>query len=255
MGLAMGYKSNFAKVFQRHGFVLPPQQKNGIGATVGTACHKAVGDFLQARLDGYSIDPQQVGVTEFQRLNDGNIEFDKLVTKDAPSAETQIRRMVAEYIPHALTLKPARIECALETQVDSKYLLTGHPDLLESTGAIRDFKFGRTVSPYEAQLGAYSLMARSHGIEINKLFVDHVARSTVNKPQKPLEVIEYKQHIAENAAHYTIEAAVTQLEKFTETGNPWAFPANPSTMLCSKKWCSAWGTAFCDLGRPEKSEE
>ncbi|CAO3439801.1 hypothetical protein [Azospirillum argentinense] len=30
-----------------------------------------------------------------------------------------------------------------------------------------------------------------------------------------------------------------------EPGDPWAFAANPSSKLCSDRFCPAWGTAFC----------
>jgi hypothetical protein len=38
-------------------------------------------------------------------------------------------------------------------------------------------------------------------------------------------------------------------------GDPWAFPANPGSKLCSAKWCPAWGTTFCREHQPSKDEE
>jgi hypothetical protein len=101
--------------------------------------------------------------------------------------------------------------------------LSGHPDIYEVDGSIRDMKFGRNMSPYEPQLGAYRLMARSHDMEANKLFIDHVKRSTVNKPQPPLEITEYNVKTAEVSAHKLIERAHEAIEKFKTTGDPWSY--------------------------------
>ena len=258
MQMAVDPKSGFAPVMQKHGYTIPVRKKNGIGSSIGTACHEAFGQFFQAKIDGYeSAAPENVGLSKFHKLAAEGIEYDKKITKDVKTAVAQVKRMIKEYAPHARTLKPKRAEFKLETRLDplKPYLLTGHPDIYEVDGAIRDMKFGSHLSPYEPQLGAYRLMARSHGMESSKLFIDWVPRTTLKQEQKPLQVIEYNPRIAETSAHHLINEAVERVEKFTETGDPWAFMANPNSNLCSKTWCPAWGTEFCDLGRIRKDND
>jgi hypothetical protein len=256
MQMAADPRSKFAPIMQKHGFDIPIK-RNGIGAAIGSACHEAFGQYWQAKIDGYdTVNLEQVAIGKFRKLNDEGIEYDKLITKDPSTAEAQIKRILTEYAPFAVTLKPKRVEFRLETRIDilKPYLVTGTPDLYTESEAIRDEKFGRHLSPYEAQAGAYSLIARSHGMPVSGLFIDWVPRTSINQLQKPLTVIEYDIKVAEDSAHYMIEEAVQRLDKFIETGNEWSFTANPNSKLCSKTWCPAWGTRFCNLGRPENKE-
>lgn len=262
--MAQDPKLNFQPHFIKHGFEVKPRTSNNVGAAVGSACHEGFGQFFQAKIDGYSLEsPEQVAIGKWRKQLKNSVEpvqFDDYkagVTKDADAAEIQIKRMIAEYLPFAQTLKPRRVEFLLAVRPDElkPYLITGHPDIEETNDDVRDMKFGRSSSPYEAQLGMYSLMRRSAGADPGRLFVDWVPRNTINKPQKPRETIPYDIKTAENAAWHVSDNALNQLEKFIETGNPWSFPANNQGNLCSKKWCSAWGTPWCDLGRPEKPGE
>jgi hypothetical protein len=38
-------------------------------------------------------------------------------------------------------------------------------------------------------------------------------------------------------------------------GDPWAFAANPSSMLCSAKFCPAYGSDFCTEHMKKDIEE
>jgi hypothetical protein len=48
---------------------------------------------------------------------------------------------------------------------------------------------------------------------------------------------------------------MTKIERFKETGDIWIFDYNNESNLCSRKWCRAWGTAACTMGRPEKPKD
>lgn len=256
MQMATDPKSGFAPIMQKHGFDIP-ERKNGIGAAIGTSCHAGFGKYLQAKVDGYNADPEQLAVSEFRQIEKGGLEYDRSITKDSNTALIQIKRLISAYAPHAEKLQPKLIEYPLKTRPDpiKEYLVTGHADLCEITDDWRDWKFGRFLGSYEAQLGTYSLMARSMGLAVRKLLIDWIPRTSITQPQKPLTVIEYDRRTAENAAHYMIEESLERLEKFKETGNEWAFMANPNSKLCSKTWCPAWQSSFCDLGRPESNKD
>lgn len=256
--MALDPRSNFMPIMQKHGFMLSKKKGKNVGAQIGQACHDAFGTYFQAKIDGYNVDPIPLALASYRKkIEEGSVEYDGAksgVTKDPETALIQVERMVQEYLPTAQTLKPKRVEFKLVLRVDplKPYLASGTPDDYEENFDINDMKFGRNLSPYEAQLGLYRLMARSMGMPTGKLFLHHTPRCTIKKPQKPTEIIPYDVSVAENAAHYTLEESVTRIDKFIETGNPYAFPPNPNSNLCSKKWCPAWGTSFCDMGRPEK---
>ena len=261
--LALDPKSNFMPVLQKHGYVIERRGSgNNIGNLVGSAAHEGFGMYFQAKIDGYNFENiEQQAITKLRKdlSSEANLEdiFDKKITKDQATAEEQLKRIVAVYAPYAETVQPKRVEFALESRPDplKPYIITGHPDRYDQSDDVHDMKFGSHCGPYEAQLGAYSLMMRSNGMPTRGLFVDWVPRKSIGARAKPLklEVIEYDKFAAENAAHHMIDETMTRIEKFKETGNPWAFTANPNSNLCAKKWCSLWGTPMCDLGRPEKS--
>jgi hypothetical protein len=122
-------------------------------------------------------------------------------------------------------------------------------------GDVRDMKFGKRSAPYEAQLGMYRLMLRSAGRDSKGLFVDWVKRGSLKTKQQDLVIYEYNPVVAENAAWHLGDHVMRMIEKFKETGDPWSFPANNNSMLCSKKWCHAHGTSFCDMGRKSATDD
>ncbi len=258
--MALDPTSKFMPILQKHGFELTKKNGNGIGAAVGSACHEGFGNFFQAKIDGMNADPHQGALLKFGKLVGDGVEFEegkRAITKDAATAKEQIKRIIDVYLPHAQTIKPARVEFNLTTKISAGYVLSGHPDIYEKEGHIRDMKFGRNETPYEAQLGAYRLMARSHGMEVNRLFVDWVPRKSLGPKAKPtqLKVVECDPVQSELAAYSRIETAMNKIERFKETGDEWIFDYNNDNNLCSKKWCPVWGTPFCTMGRKEKESD
>jgi len=65
---------------------------------------------------------------------------------------------------------------------------------------------------------------------------------------------------AETAATNIIRHIEGDLRTFREgdparrilPGDPWSFVANPASILCSPKYCPAFGTQFCREGDPAK---
>jgi hypothetical protein len=229
-------------------------KSNHIGPAIGKACHKAETEWLSARERGDSIDPEQVARDTFtQILTTDGVDFDN-VTKSAEVAYYQIGRMVSAHIPYAAQMQPLAMEFELIGTVDG-VPVSGHPDILERNGIMRDLKFGKKMSPYEAQLGAYSLLGKQAGLDVTRTIVDWTPRGAKTKPQPDPVIMEYDINVAEEAARRTVDALSTQITKFTETQDPWSIQANPNSNLCSKKWCVAWGTEFCKLGRPDTKEE
>jgi hypothetical protein len=87
-----------------------------------------------------------------------------------------------------------------------------------------------------------------------------VARVPVTKPQPDPVQFEVLIDPAETAASNILRSISRDIDTFrngdperrTLPGDPWAFLANPSSMLCGAKWCPAHGTGFCHEGREGK---
>jgi hypothetical protein len=128
-------------------------------------------------------------------------------------------------------------------------------------GALRDVKTGMAMpASYDAQLGAYSMLARTHGLDIKRGSIDFIQRVRRHAHQPaPVTKTTNLAH-AETAAANIIKRIASALETFRlgdrrrniAAGDPWAFLANPSSNLCSPKYCPAWGTGFCHEGRQQK---
>ena len=246
-------------VLEKHGFKINADRPNA-GSMLGTAAHEGLGALMQARLDGYSVDPISHAMHRLHKdMAETPIEsLEDKTTPDRPTAIAQVERMLQEIIPKVKDLKPAKVEFAVEAAIDATkgLYVTGHPDLFDCDGAIHDWKFGKGKSAYDSQLGCYSLMLRSDpSISVSALKVWWVPRRSMKSKLWGLQTFEFDKYQSEELAHHVIEEASERIEKFRETGDPWAFSANPNNMLCSQKHCPAWGTNFCPYGRKDDSQE
>jgi hypothetical protein len=258
----MNAAKSYEWLVRAKGFELRPRTSGmkNIGNVSGTAGHKAFTRFFENRRSSGEIDETLLYTTANENLaeNIDGVEWDKTTPESAgiSGAQFQLKRMLDAYLPTAMTIKPKHLELELITPLDTDFEFKGEMDIVEEDGTIRDMKFGKNVYPYEAQLGGYYLLLEKNGYEPNgRLIVDHTPRTAKTKPQKPTEVIEYNKDTAVVAADRTAEEIMRQITKFKETGDPWSFPANPNTFLCSKTWCPAHSTPFCDMGRPDYNKE
>ena len=164
----------------------------------------------------------------------------------------------------APSIEPIIVEERLEAEVAPGLVLSGQPDLIcREPGAIRDLKTGaRMPVSFAPQLGGYSLLARSHGLDIERASIDYVARTPRKKPQaQPVSNEAVIAH-AETAASNILRNIAADIATFRHgdaerrilPGDSWAFSANPASMLCSPKYCAAHGTDFCHEGKQQKGE-
>lgn len=163
-------------------------------------------------------------------------------------------------------IHPVSVEQRFEAKVEGDLLLSGQPDIVcvEHGGSIRDLKTGaRVPSSFAAQLGGYSLLTRSHGFEIEFAAIDFIQRVSPKKPQPPAVTKRAPIWQAETAATNLLKHIARDLDTFRNgdigrgilAGDPWAFQPNPSSMLCSPKYCPAFGTEFCREGDPAKERD
>lgn len=259
-----------ARLFRREieaaGFKLrrPPR---GIGAAIGIAVHTAAATVLEEKAKTGALPPTSAATdialeSLSGQLGSGEIAFDT-TTQHRNDAVRQTVGMSRVY--HRLvapTVNPIIVEERLEAEVAPGIILSGQPDVVaREPHKVRDVKTGTRLSGSHApQIGGYSLLSRSHGLDIAEASVDFMRRVNPSKPQpdpviKPVRVAE-----AETAATNILRHIAADLRTFRQgnaalrilPGDPWAFQANAASMLCSPKYCSAFGTEFCREGDPAK---
>jgi hypothetical protein len=241
----------------------------GIGAAIGTA-QAATWKFCLAEKAATGLLPPLSVATDHttQSLADelaGEVEFDgpSGVTHNARDAQLQSLAITgAYYRVIAPTIEPILVEQRLEAEIEPGIILSGQPDLIcREPNRVRDLKTGaRRPGSHAPQLGGYSLLARTHGLDIESAAIDFVQRVAVRKPQP--DPVSHPVPIApaETAAASIIKHIAGDLATFRNgdperrilPGDPWAFMANPSSMLCSPKYCPAFGTEFCREGDVNK---
>jgi len=235
-----------------------------IGAVTGTGCHAGAAYMLGQKITtatlGNASECEDISVEALRKEAREGVIYDA-ITGDMNTAEKQVRRQVAMY---RQTVAPAVSPVAVEEELPDARMevqgaygvlevtLTGHADCREEdTPRIRDLKTGGKPRWNAAQYGHYSLMARGAGYEVDELIEDFLPRVSIRKPQPPVEPREHDPGAAEQMAVRVIQQIARDVEQFEHTGERWAFPVNPMSMLCSPKFCPAWGTSFCREHAPE----
>lgn len=241
----------------------------GIGAVVGTAVHRGAEIALGEKARAGSLPPVSVALdaaTELLReqLRD-QVEFDgpRGVTHTPREAERQTVAMSLTYhLDVAPGIEPIIVEERLEAAIGDGLVLSGQPDVVaREPQAIRDLKTGtRGPGTFAAQIGGYSLLARSNGLSIEHGRIDYVRRVSVTKPQPATVTRAIPVDAAETAASSILKHIAADIRTFRHgdperrifPGDPWAFQANPASILCSAKYCAAFGTEFCHEGDANK---
>ncbi|RJF80915.1 hypothetical protein D3877_11810 [Azospirillum cavernae] len=247
----------FPREIEAAGYTLRSLPSN-VGAAVGTGVHAAAAMILKEKAANGNLPPLNVAtdaaVEELRNAVNQGITWDK-ETPVLNEAELQVARMVQVYRHQvAPMVDPLIVEERLEAQVSPAIVLTGQSDVIaREPGRVRDLKGGKVMGMHAPQIGSYSLLARSNAIDVTDAVVDWIPRVPLKKPQPDAVTYRYDVSIAETAAvnvlrHIESDLATFRsgdMERHLLPGDPWAFVANPSSKLCSAKWCPAHGTDFC----------
>jgi len=235
----------------------------GVAAAIGTAVHKAAEVILREKAASGALPPSTVAAdcaaeTYDEQVRDG-VLFDQ-TTANRTEGEVQAVGMIRAY--HrviAPQIEPLAVEARLEAEIAPDMVLSGRADVVaREPNRLRDLKTTtRPGGSHAPQLGGYSLLNRSHGLDIEDAAIDSIHRVRVGRPQpepvsRPVPVAA-----AETAASNIIRMIARDLDVFRHgdperriaPGDPWAFAANPNSMLCSEKYCAAFGTEFCHEGK------
>jgi hypothetical protein len=257
-----GAARSFKRLIEAAGFKLR-QPAGSIGASVGSAVHRGAETLLTEKAGG--ADSPNLSAAQdaaVETLHDRMREDDARMDKETPSqsvAERQVIRMTQAYAAHIVPdVEPLTVEQRLVARIPwsaNNLALSGQSDVLaREPSRLRDLKTGKgRFGSHRPQFGGYSLLGRTHGFPIKEIAEDFVQRCAIDKPQPAPRTFAYDVQGCEQAAVSVIRHMDLSLHTFLngdparniEPGDPASFPANPSSKLCSERWCSAWGTPFC----------
>ncbi len=241
----------FPEVVEGAGFKLN-RTLPSVAASVGTAVHVAIAHLLRQKLAGQTYTPKDAvdaGIEGFVKETADGATWDA-TTQSLGVAALQISKCTAVFTEQILpAIKPKAIEQEYQAAINDDCTLSGHIDCVTEEGTVIDWKTGARPRPYTAQLGGYSLLGKSNGINVSGGEVVFIKRAAKSKPQPdPIRQV-YDLVEAERAAYSVIQQMQRELKEFQETGNAWVIPANNMSMLCSAKYCPANGAGgYCTIG-------
>lgn len=225
---------------------------SSIGALVGTSVHAGGAELLKQKLQTGAIEAPsrgfEAGTAAFvEEMEKQEVAWDD-VTRNPNDAARQIQRMVNTYhFGVAMNVTPVAVEQRLEATFDG-VLISGQADnLCLFPSGPRDTKTGKMAGWNVPQLGCYSALARAHGNRVETCTEDFIQRVSPRVEQPPVKSKEFDRGDCEKAAAGILELMKHQIGSFEADPkkDPWAFPANPNSMLCSDKFCKAYHTKWC----------
>jgi len=240
------------------GYGLQRDMLKSVGASIGTATHGGAAYIMTEKMKsgelGNKTESDQRALEDFTTAMQEGVLWDD-TTPNTNDATKQVLRMVHAFRTYlAPDIIPVAVERRLIADIGDGFVLSGQSDMqVIEPDWIRDLKTGRMQRTHYAQLGAYSLLARTvHPEQIVKgVCVDFIPRASMKKPQPEPIIEQYNQVVAEQSAASTlsqIKANVYEFRRRIEVGDAppeHAFLANPGSMLCNPKFCSAHGTNWC----------
>lgn len=252
---------SFPKMFQDAGWDLAPGRAV-IGAVLGSGYHAGADAALREHMAGCKMPlsaAQDAAIAEFRRRYAEDTDDRQIIfSTEAPTvadAELQCRRLLARWHTDILPgTRPVVVENRIVAEYRPGILLSGKADLLhldEGPAArmtVRDHKTSRrrqVPMKHGPQLGCYSLLFRSKGHRTDAAQIDfaHVVR--LREPQPPIEPQPVDVIAAEQMAVAVLDQIADNVERFRADGNAARFTCNPSTFLCSARFCRAHGKPVC----------
>ncbi|MCD6307389.1 MAG: PD-(D/E)XK nuclease family protein, partial [Candidatus Latescibacteria bacterium] len=237
-GAARMFKQQIAD----RGFSLRTSLPRFVSSAIGTAVHAGAEYVLRSKIDNVPFNIEMMidmAVVKYREEIDDGVTYDQ-ITGTGNDAERQIEIMCRAYF-HGVApdITPYATEMAFNVVLPNGMPLSGHPDVLCDIG-IRDIKTGRSPEKYHIQLGIYNALVELHeGGQFPLTYVDWIPRVHVDKPYPGPTTITYNTAVCKAEAKAVAAQVQSQTEEFVKTSNPLTFPANPSSILCSDKYCPA----------------
>ncbi len=246
------YRSLPRDILEGLGFKMQPYVPY-VPAIMGTGTHSGVALANNRKIEGIVLpnpidDIYQVAIESFRdRIHDG-VVWDK-TTNNMNTAETQIQRVLKAYYFEVLPniIDPISVELSLKARIDDDFLLSGHMDI-SCAKSIHDFKNGARDPLAASQMGGYGILRVANGLgKPEELVIDHIPRTSIKKTQTAPQKIKYDVNVCINEAKAIYKHIIRDVNDFLNSGNPSSFLTNNHSVLCSKKYCGAYGTKWCEI--------
>lgn len=246
------------------GFTLNRSDKSGRKSVVGTALHKAGETYLQAKIDKKPISLLAAREAMMQNLDENFVEDEE--TNAAEKKESRpiaTKDSAAEYLdamwrtlgPVVEKFDPIAVEIETTRVLDENTVITGHPDwVLRVPGGIKVDDLKTTGAPvpmtFPAQVGEYINQIEDMGLYEEEI-VEGGTTAVRRLKQKPPTVhkTSYDVGAIKEFANNTAHRFSANIDRFLATGDPNSFNANPKSNICNPKYCPAYGTDYCKVGR------
>jgi len=231
-----------------------------IGAPVGSGAHAAVARSWEGLLltgDAWAPldEAEAVGIaTLHERLEEDGVTWDD-TTPNLSDGELAIRKIVRSYRQHARPdRQPELVEKEMRVIINDDWELVGHCDFAgrdggafydRGTRVLDDLKTGVQIPSPGEQLGAYDLGLEATAEAPQKVSMTYCRRTRRTAEQPPPLVVPFDRGVIRRQARRAINEVVSSMDSFLESGDPFAFRANPQSKLCGAKYCPAFHTKFC----------
>lgn len=241
-----------------------------IGALIGDSCHKGAELMLCQKYetgDWNVIEAVDFATKVFLDVfKKSKVTFDDVTSSQGYATiqiESQLQEFARGFMPEA---QPSYVEQSFRYRHSDRLRVKAKIDLIEhdveaNTARIVDYKFGRHVAPYHAQMGLYKRaleQAKWFTGEVVELLMVYVPRSRCRKTgwkQAPLKKVSVPLLAAERAGLKQCDEIERSANAYAATGDIWEFNANPRSKRCNAKGCRAWGTERCDQWTTEGDED
>lgn len=235
-----------------------PEKGRGRKAAVGTALHAVIEDILKDKLNSVEPDEEKAlsaGLDKLEEewaLCEDDSEEEGSI-KSIDSAEAYLINMSKVAIPRVLPLEPIAVEVSLSRRVKDDTITTGHPDAIIKTyggRALIDWKTTNAMvaKAYTSQVGEYGNQIDDAGIygTVQEAYTETFRR--IKQKESTIITTPYDFNVVKQYADSTVNRFSANIDRFVATGDIHSFNANPSSNLCSPKYCPLWGN-ICKVGK------
>lgn len=228
---------------------------SSIGAAVGSGSHAAIAHDLEHKMETGALagwdEVEGRGEQELvDRIQAEGVAWDD-TTPSLSDAQFTVRRIVRRYREDVgAVVKPVAVERRINAKHRTGIVLSGQQDVVVADPfTLRDVKTGRNRSANFAQYGAYTTLLRSHAMTVYRVIEDYIARVAVTKEQPPVRHVIYELEACEQQCDRTIVSIHDTFAQFDKRQSIDVFTPNPSSSLCSDKFCPLHSTDACPFGR------
>lgn len=243
------------------GYELAEQGSTHIAAIIGTSTHSLMAELFKQKMSYGQMDVEEAYAAREKTFNEeidkGSVGWDG-ITPHIDTARKQMIAICKAFMPIAELSTPVNVEDELTWNVnplggDAQAIqLIGHRDMRDIRDEIHDHKTGEEFPNCFAQLGGYSMLSIWNGQRVSAARVNFAPRLPLSKLHE-CEARSIRLDIDEcmDAAWSSLRTLQQFYNDWLETKDPWRFPANPKSYLCSKKYCRAYNTNWCKIGAVE----